>query len=55
VAVRHQLSSSAARIRETEAAYDIQSCFEKLKTRFARYAAFAQRALENGPEVRDVP
>ena len=54
--MRLELPSSATGVRETEAVYDVvQSCFEKLKKRFARYAAFAQRVLENGPEARDAP
>jgi hypothetical protein len=52
VAVRHQLSSRTPRIREPEAVNDVvQSCFEKLQKRFARNAAFAQRVLENAPEL----
>jgi hypothetical protein len=54
--MRLELPSSATGVRETEAVYGVvQSCFEKLKKRFARYAAFAQRVLENGPEARDAP
>jgi len=52
MAVRHQLPGGVAGIRQAEAIDDvIQSRFEKLEKRFAGHAAFAQRVLENAPEL----
>src|SRR6266704_742769 len=50
--MRYKLSSGAARISQAKAVNDvIQSRLEKLKKRFTRDAAFAQRVLENAPKL----
>jgi hypothetical protein len=50
--VRHELSRCTTGIREAKAVNNIiESCLQNMEKRFNGHAAFAQRTLENAPEL----
>src|SRR5262245_48351369 len=52
MAMRHELARSTPRIGEPKPINNIiESCFQQLEKRFTGHTTFAQRTLENTPEL----